>query len=46
VILFKNKKQKSQSSMNNGRFFLPSVGARFKRWERKLSKSFSQTTFF
>jgi hypothetical protein len=27
------KKMKSPSSMRNGRFTLPSVGARFKKWE-------------
>jgi hypothetical protein len=29
---------KSPSSMKSGRFHLPSVGARFRKLERKLSK--------
>jgi hypothetical protein len=36
------KNLKSPCSMREGRFHPPSVGARFKRLERKLSKGFSQ----
>jgi hypothetical protein len=43
--IIKNK-MKSSSSMRIGRFHPPKYRGKFKKLKRKLSKSFSQTSFF